>query len=169
LRKPCVLCVVGNRRHVGKTTVLTKILMEMWRRGHSVGTVKHIGENSTFALTAGKDTSRHLEAGSQITLAVTSSEIIAFRRDLPLTLEAALSQMPSELDYILVEGFRQSKYPKIIVVESRSEDLRSISGSVIALVMDEKEIMKDGTKGTKKKFETTYLVDLIEEYFLTRD
>jgi molybdopterin-guanine dinucleotide biosynthesis protein B len=164
MRKPFILCVVGPRRHVGKTAVITKIIREMKKRSLSVGTVKHIGDRSAFDLSPRKDTSRHLEAGSTITHAVTSSEIITIRRDLPITLESALSLFPKGLHYILVEGFKQSQYPKIVVVNSFSEDLQ-VKGDVIALVMGEKEIMRPGANTDPEKFDVQLLVKLIEDYF----
>ncbi|WXG43201.1 MAG: molybdopterin-guanine dinucleotide biosynthesis protein B [Promethearchaeati archaeon SRVP18_Atabeyarchaeia-1] len=165
MEKPRVICIVGPGRHVGKTAVLTEILKEMKARKLSVGTVKHIGERSSFKLTAGKDTTKHLEAGSDVTLAVTSSEIIAIRRDIPLTLESALSQMPGELDYVLAEGFRRSQYPKIVVTNSESEDLRGIAGEIIALVVDHRNIVRGGGAGEASRFDVGYLVELILEYF----
>nr|MDO8134398.1 molybdopterin-guanine dinucleotide biosynthesis protein B [Candidatus Njordarchaeum guaymaensis] len=165
MKKPHVVCVVGAMRHVGKTTILTKTLKEMKRRGLQVGTIKHIGNRSNFVLPNGKDTSRHLKAGSSITLAVTSSEIIIIRKDLPATLKSALRQMPKELDYVLVEGFRESQYPKIIVAGSPSGDLPEAKGDIIAVVLDGKRILKAGARDQAEKFRDSHLVDLIESYF----
>ena len=152
-------------RHVGKTTILTKILAEMKRRGLNVGTIKHIGNRSTFELPNGKDTSKHLRAGSSITLAVTSSEIITIRKDLPATLESALRQMPKGLDYVLVEGFRESEYPKIVVASSSAAELSEVKGDTIAVILDEKTMIKNGTGDKGERFKGTVLVDLIERYF----
>ena len=165
MKKPNVLCIVGAKRHVGKTVVLTKIIGEMKTRGLSVGTIKHIGDRSAFDLPERKDTSKHLDAGSSITLAVTSSEIISIRRDLPITLESAISQMPSQLDFILVEGFRRSSFPKLIIVNSHDEDVQGVSGDTIALIVDGKEIIRSGNGSQTRQFSQAYLVDLIEEYF----
>jgi molybdopterin-guanine dinucleotide biosynthesis protein B len=159
------LCIVGARRHVGKTTLLIKIVGEMKKRGLAIGTVKHVGDRSSFDFYSSKDTGKHLEAGSNVTLAVTASEIITIRRDLPITLESAISLMPSQLDYILVEGFRHSVYPKIIVVSSYDEDVQDVSGDTIALVLDGKEIKTDNRKDQGEKFSEARLVDLIEGYF----
>nr|MDO8098353.1 molybdopterin-guanine dinucleotide biosynthesis protein B [Candidatus Njordarchaeota archaeon] len=159
------MCVVGAKRHVGKTAILTRTLREMKRRGLRVGTVKHIGNSSTFDLPNGKDTSRHLIAGSSITLAVTSSEIITIRKDLPATLESALRQMPKELDYVLVEGFRESQYPKIIVTSSSSGNPPGVKGDVIAVVQEGKRILNAGVRDQTEKFNDSRLVDLIERYF----
>jgi len=165
MKKPHVVCIVGVMRHVGKTTILTKTLREMKRRGLQVGTIKHIGNRSTFDLPNGKDTSRHLKAGSSITLAVTSSEIVIIRKDLPVTLESALRQMPKELDYVLVEGFRESEYPKIIVADSASGDLPDVKGDIIVKVLDGKRILRAGARDQAEKFGDSRLVDLIESYF----
>jgi molybdopterin-guanine dinucleotide biosynthesis protein B len=164
MKKPFVVCIVAKGRHAGKTTVLTKILGVMKRRGLSVGTIKHIGGHSDFAFPQ-KDTDRHIQAGSKIAMAVTSSEIIVIRRDLPSTLEAALSQMPKELDYVLVEGFKQSKYPKIIVLNSESESPMEVPGDVIALILDQKQIAKAGKGGMVKELSDESLVDIIQDYF----
>jgi molybdopterin-guanine dinucleotide biosynthesis protein MobB len=152
-------------RRVGKTTVLTRILKEMRRRGLRVGTVKHISGRSTFNLADGKDTSRHLEAGSLVTIAVTSSEIVAVRRDIPATLESALQQMPIELDYVLVEGFRESEYPKIVVEGSDSESPLKVKGETIAVIQNGKRMLEAGEKDQVKELTEDGLVDLIDAYF----
>jgi molybdopterin-guanine dinucleotide biosynthesis protein MobB len=160
-----VVCVVGAMRHVGKTTILTKIIIEMKRRGLTVGTIKHIGSRSKFDLPDGKDTGKHLDAGSSITLAVTSSEIITIRKDLPATLESAVGQMPKELDYILVEGFRESKYPKIVAASSKARGLPEAKGDIIAVVLDGRRMLRSGTRDTAERFKVSVLVDLIEQHF----
>jgi molybdopterin-guanine dinucleotide biosynthesis protein MobB len=165
MKRPHVVCIVGAMRHVGKTTILTKTLMEMKRRGLRVGTVKHIGDRSTFNLVDGKDTSRHLEAGSLVTLAVTSSEIIVVRKDIPATLESALQQMPRGLDYVLVEGFRESEYPKIVITGSDSKGPPEVRGETIAVVLDGKSILRAREKDQVEEFTESRLVDLIDAYF----
>jgi len=165
MKKPHVVCVVGTMRHVGKTTVLTRMIREMKRRGLQVGTIKHIGNQSAFDFPNGKDTNRHLEAGSSVTLAVTSSEIIVIRKDLPATLESALQQMPKELDYVLVEGFKESQYPKIIVAGSGSGGIPEVRGVTIAVVLDGRSMLKAGARDQVEEFTDSRLMDLIDAYF----
>jgi molybdopterin-guanine dinucleotide biosynthesis protein MobB len=164
MRRQSVVCIIGTGRHVGKTSILIGVLKEMKRRKLAVGTVKHIGGHSAFDF-KDKDTSKHIQAGSTVTLALTSSEIVTIRRDLSTTLEVALTQMPKELDYILVEGFRQSKYPKIIVVNSESEFPQGVQGDTIAVVINQQEIRKGGQSGRVERFSDRNLVDMIEDYF----
>jgi molybdopterin-guanine dinucleotide biosynthesis protein MobB len=136
----------------------------MKRRGLAVGTIRHIIDHSEFFLPE-KDTSKHILAGSSVTLAVTSSEMIAIRRGLPRPLEAALSQMPKELDYILVEGYEQSKYPKIIAVNSDSENQTKVPGDTIAIVLDEKRNAKVVKGNRAESFSNEKIVDIIQSYF----
>jgi molybdopterin-guanine dinucleotide biosynthesis protein MobB len=96
---------------------------------------------------------------------VTSSEIIAIRRDLPSTLESALSQMPKELDYVLVEGFKQSGYPKVIVLNSESESPIEVPGDTIAVVLSRKQIAKGGKVAKIEQYSDESLVDMIQDYF----
>ncbi len=159
-----VICIVGSGRHVGKTTVLIEILEEMKRRGLAVGTVKHIGGHSEFDF-SNKDTAKHIQAGSIATIAVTSSATIAIRKDLPNTLEAALEQMPKELDYILVEGFKQSEYPKIVVTRSSSEILVGVPGDTIAVVLNKGQITRRGNAKDVQRYNGGSLVDAIQSYF----
>jgi len=59
---PPVISVVG-KSGVGKTTVLEKVIREIKRRGHKVGTVKH--DTHGFDVDKpGKDSWRHARAGS---------------------------------------------------------------------------------------------------------
>ena len=164
MTKPHVICIVGSGRHVGKTTLLIEILGEMRRRGLVVGTIKHVGGHSEFDFSS-KDTAKHIQAGSIATMAVTSSSIIAIRKDLPNTLESALSQMPKELDYVLVEGFKQSKFPKIIVSKPGSESLGEVPGDTIAVVLDQKQIAGSGRFDNIEQFTSKRLVDIIQDYF----
>src|SRR5512143_812522 len=60
---PPIVCIVGASDS-GKTTFLEKLIPELVRRGHRVGTVKH--DVHGFELdTPGKDTWRHARAGSR--------------------------------------------------------------------------------------------------------
>jgi molybdopterin-guanine dinucleotide biosynthesis protein B len=164
MNKPFVVCIVAGGRHAGKTTLLVKILREMNRRGLAVGTIKHIDSHSEFTA-SDNEIFRHIQSGSRMSLAITSSEIIIVRMDLPTTLEAALSQIPMQLDYVLVEGFKQSEYPKIIVQRSDSERPIQVPGDIMATVIDQKRIVKDGKGDKAEQFSDKNIVDIIEGYF----
>ena len=104
-----ILNVVGSARESGKTTLIEAITRRLSRR-FSIWTVKHI--SSSFD-TASKDTWRHLHAGAATVIAVTSSEQITIKKG-TRALERVLSEIPRSVDLVLVEGFKTSRYPKII-------------------------------------------------------
>jgi molybdopterin-guanine dinucleotide biosynthesis protein MobB len=110
---------------------------------------------------------KHVQSGSNVASVITSSEIITIRKDLPSTLEAALSLMPTRLDYVLAEGFKQSEYPKIIVLDSGSQGQIKVRGETVAVVLDQKLIIKGGKDGKVEQFRDDSVVDIIQSYFDT--
>lgn len=120
-----VVCVVGPKRNVGKTTVVEGLVKKLTEKGLRVGTVKHI--HGSFD-TPHKDTWKHIKAGATATGVITDSELLTIwnSSELPIIPETVLDKLPKNLDYVIVEGFRHSEYPKIIVADV-AEDLESIN------------------------------------------
>lgn len=82
--------------------------MELSKHGR-VGTVKHTREE---VLPLAGDTERHLNAGAEVTIAVTQTRLIKIIRNTEL--KVVLDQLLQEgLDYAVVEGFKESDLPKI--------------------------------------------------------
>jgi len=120
-----VVCVVGPKRNVGKTTVVEGLVKNLTERGLRIGTVKHI--HGTFD-TPEKDTWKHITAGASATGVITDSELITIWNSsgLPIIPETVLEKLPRNLDYVIIEGFRHSAHPKIIVADV-AEDLEDIN------------------------------------------
>lgn len=118
-----VVCVVGPKRNVGKTTLVEGLVKNLTERGFHVGTVKHV--HGTFD-SPKKDTWKHIQAGALITGVITESESVTIWNKPPQTLEALLNKFPRNLDYVIVEGFRKMVHPKIIVADA-AEDLENIN------------------------------------------
>ena len=124
------VCVVGPKRNVGKTTVVEGLVKNLTERGLRIGTVKHI--HGTFD-TPKKDTWKHITAGASATGVITDSELITIwnSSELPIIPETVLDKLPKNLDYVIIEGFRHSNYPKIVVADV-AEDLENIE-NIIAI------------------------------------
>ena len=60
---PPIVSIVGRSKS-GKTTLIEKLVAELKERGYRVATIKHARE---INFEPGKDSWRHLEAGSQAT------------------------------------------------------------------------------------------------------
>lgn len=98
----------------GKTTVLTRLIPELARRGVSVSTLKHA--HHAFDLdTPGKDSYAHREAGAREVL-ISSERRWALMRELRDEPEATLPELLARLspvDLVIIEGFKREPHAKI--------------------------------------------------------
>lgn len=116
---PFVMNIIGWGRKRGKTRIVEELTRRLTAKGYHVCTVKHIAEGAFD--TPGKDTWRHLRAGASTVIAATPKELIRITPSQAPSLEATLEEVPEGVDVVLVEGFRRSPYPKVIVGASADE------------------------------------------------
>lgn len=137
-----VIGFVAFSANTGKTTLLTKVLPILKQRGLRVGLIKHA--HHAFEIDKpGKDSYELRKAGAQQTL-------VASRKRWALIVETSANQSDpgldallqhldqTQLDLILVEGFKHETFPKI---ELHRGDLQSPllfpgDDSIIALASD---------------------------------
>lgn len=111
---PPVIAFVG-KPDSGKTTLLEKLIPELRRRGHRIGTIKH--HVHTFEMDKpGKDTWRHKQAGAS-TVALSSPTGLGIIRDVPedLTIEELVGRYYGDIDLVITEGYKRLGLPKIEV------------------------------------------------------
>jgi molybdopterin-guanine dinucleotide biosynthesis protein B len=130
---PLVVNIVGRGRGTGKTSIIEQITRKLSEKNYHIASIKHIS-TETFD-TPNKDTWRHLKAGAKSVVALTSDEIIHIKMTEKPSLTQALEVIDDEVDIILVEGFKDSIYAKIIVGEKSSDinDLLPNLDNVIAI------------------------------------
>jgi molybdopterin-guanine dinucleotide biosynthesis protein B len=159
---PPVVSIIGRPKS-GKTTLIEKLIRELSSRGYRVATVKHIYHGMSFDK-PGKDSWRHLEAGSMMTIAISRDKMVFIR---PLAKEATLSEivriLAEDCDLILTEGFKYHDAPKIEV--RRREVGPPLSGlkKLIAVVTDEP--LETGVRKFSSA-DTKGLADFIETGFI---
>lgn len=108
--KPKIIAISGKSGS-GKTTLLEKIIPILKERGHRLGIVKHT--HREFEVDKkGKDSWRHKKAGAEATLLV-APDAIALVKDQKITCLGDMLYYLSDMDLIIVEGFKQEKIPKI--------------------------------------------------------
>lgn len=123
-----VISVVGYKKS-GKTSVVSALVRNLSGFG-TVGTIKHMGEQSLNP--AETDTGRHFDAGADTVIGITGTEatgteLVSFSRD--QNLEDALDLLCDQgLDFAVVEGFKGSNLPKIVI-----GDLQGVSNVVFRL------------------------------------
>ncbi|AKB78089.1 Molybdopterin-guanine dinucleotide biosynthesis protein MobB [Methanosarcina horonobensis HB-1 = JCM 15518] len=118
-----VISVVGYKKS-GKTALVSALVRQLSGFG-TVGTVKHMGEQR---LNPGEtDTGRHFDAGADMVIGITGTELVSFARDSDL--EDALDMLCDRgLDFAVVEGFKGSNLPKIAI-----GDVEGVSNVVIRI------------------------------------
>jgi molybdopterin-guanine dinucleotide biosynthesis protein MobB len=108
------LCIIGQK-HVGKTTLIERLIPELSRRGLRVATVKRPAHHFDFDL-PGKDSRRHFEAGAVASVVYGDDKVALVRRTAePPHLEDLLAECLPNADLVLVEGHKTSALPKIEV------------------------------------------------------
>jgi molybdopterin-guanine dinucleotide biosynthesis protein B len=101
----------------GKTHLVERLIPALKARGLRVSVVKHAHHKFDIDH-QGKDTWRHREAGA-FEVVVASRHRLAlmreFEREAQLTVHHLLAELYDGVDWVLVEGFRDSDLPKIEV------------------------------------------------------
>jgi molybdopterin-guanine dinucleotide biosynthesis protein B len=159
---PPIVSIIGISES-GKTTLMEKLIRELKSRNYRIATVKHTAEEATLD-TPGKDTWRHLQAGSEVTVLASENGMVMMK---PVSSENTLDEIArlfgEDYDIILAEGFKQSDAPKIEVHRKNvGPPLKDIK-RVIAIATDEpletktRQFSLEDVKG---------LVDFIEDGFI---
>jgi molybdopterin synthase catalytic subunit len=103
-----IISIVGYKK-TGKTTLVGQLVKALKKHG-SVGTIKHLHEHDINAKDT--DTWKHAQSGADVVVAVTPNELVKFSGNNDL--ESALDELANAgMDFAIVEGFKDSKLPKI--------------------------------------------------------
>jgi molybdopterin-guanine dinucleotide biosynthesis protein B len=101
----------------GKTTLLEQLIPALRLRGLRVSVVKH-AHHSFDIDHPGKDTWRHREAGAFEVVAASSQRLVLMReyeRAAEPSVHALIAELYGGVDWVLVEGFKDSELPKVEV------------------------------------------------------
>lgn len=101
----------------GKTTLVEQIIPELRQRGLRISVVKH-AHHSFDIDHPGKDTYRHREAGAFEVVAASDKRLMLvreFERSATLSVHHLIAELSPGVDWVLVEGFKDSDLLKIEV------------------------------------------------------
>lgn len=119
LTLPKIFCVSAVKDS-GKTGLIIKLINEFIRDGYKVAVIKHDGHDYVMDY-EGTDTSRFSKAGAVVS-AIYSKRQYSVNGQGGRSLEEMFALIPKECDIIIVEGAKQSYYPKIEVVRKAVSD-----------------------------------------------
>jgi molybdopterin-guanine dinucleotide biosynthesis adapter protein len=121
------LVTVIGKSGCGKTTLMEKLVAELKRRGYRLATIKHHSHRGFDIDKPGKDSWRFAQAGSDHVIIASPDKIASYRKiESELSLDE-ISATISDVDLILVEGYKQAEKPTLEVV--RAENSRELVGS----------------------------------------
>ncbi len=159
---PPIVSIIGKSGS-GKTTLMEKLVGELKSRDYRVATVKH-SHHSFETDRPGKDSWRHLQAGSEATALISPDRISLIKpvaEELPISDIARL--FGEDYDIILTEGFKQGKAPKIEVHRREVGPPFDTVSKLVAIATDEplkvktRQFSLEDVKG---------LADLLEQGFI---
>lgn len=148
-----VIAVVGTKK-TGKTTLVTALVGSLAKYGR-VGTIKNMAHHPVDR----GDTKRHFDAGADEVMGLGEARL-KVTRDRG-NLESSLAELEKDgMDYVVVEGFKQSRLPKIVMADiDVPNTLRKVKVSEIneGLIGDLTELILglDDYRPEFKNFETT--------------
>ena len=128
------VAAVSGVKNSGKTTLLEKLIAVLTARGFQVAVIKHDGHHFDPDV-PGTDSWRHRQAGAYGT-AIYDGEKYLMVKTARISPEELMDQFP-EADLILLEGAKDSPWPKFEIVRGGNSDRPVCDPStLIALVTD---------------------------------
>lgn len=138
-----VISIVATKSNVGKTTLIEGLIKILKQRNYSVGVLKHDAHKLDIDK-KGKDSYRFTQAGADNVI-ISSSEKLAMIQTVRQELDIEdIMRYFTNLDIVLIEGFKNNNYPKIEVhrksVDNKllCEDSNFNISTFIAVASDEK-------------------------------
>ncbi|RJS72574.1 molybdopterin-guanine dinucleotide biosynthesis protein B [Methanophagales archaeon] len=121
-----VISIIGKKKS-GKTSLIEYLIPYLNEYG-KVGCIKHAHElNFDFGLdfdtSTAKDTDRFFNAGAEVVIGTSEEKAIKICRRGKTVTELLTEMAQSDVDFVLVEGFKSSNLPKITLSEFLDDDL----------------------------------------------
>ena len=127
----------------GKTTLVEKVIAALTARGMRVGTVKHHGHAGFDIDVPGKDSWRHAQAGSRHVGVVSATRYAEYAdTEAEFSLDRLLARY-TDVDVVLVEGYKSAGLPNIVVARSGVDRLRGansldlVDGRTVAIACND--------------------------------
>ncbi len=126
------ICIIGYSGS-GKTTLIEKLVPALKKMGYRIGTIKH-SRHDISNDKPGKDSYRHKAAGAQAVI-LAGPHRINLVREMDDPSPSDLLPYLDDMDLVLIEGFKHSPYPKILVTTQSAVTMDTIQFAGIAAIV----------------------------------
>ena len=162
LKKPAVICVSGLKNS-GKTTLIVKLITILKDEGYKIGVIKHDGHEFKID-SEDTDTYKYRQAGSKMTLIYSKSKFVFFKEQQVKEVDLFLEYF-KDTDLVIIEGLKNSTYPKIEVLHEKSVCDEKY---LLAVATSSDSFKHEGVK-TINRDDAKTLADLIKRKVLEQD
>ncbi len=139
IKTPSILAICGIKNS-GKTTLITQIIKRLKKLGYSVATIKHTSHDYAFDV-ENTDTYRHKQAGASAVCIYSPQKKMLVQDDHDVKIQE-LIQAFSKYDIILLEGFKESNFPKIEVIRKGiSQEISCNQENLQAVISNHKHLI----------------------------
>ena len=127
MSRPAVFAVSGEKNS-GKTTLIEGVVSILTQRGYAVAVIKHDG-HAFEPDVAGTDTRRFYDAGAAGTAVFDGEKFMLVRRR--AVNEQQLFEAFPDVDLILIEGLKDSDYPKLFLKAGEWQDPKDVADMLV--------------------------------------
>lgn len=147
--KPVIFQVVGYQNS-GKTTITTKLIKALVKKGLKTVTIKHHGHGGKLTALPQKDTEKHLNAGALASIVEGAGCLQLQADNFYPSLNDQIEMMKFfQPDVIIIEGYKLEPFPKLLLLRDES-DLSMLDSvrNVLGILYWKEEMQKQITSRT---------------------
>ncbi|MCL2687027.1 MAG: molybdopterin-guanine dinucleotide biosynthesis protein B [Methanobrevibacter sp.] len=145
---------ITGKKNTGKTTLVTMLIPELIKKGYTLGTIKKT--HSQFDI-EGRDTEKHSVAGAKIVAGVGKETFFKLNKEMELEDMLKFMKELETLDFVILEGFKESPYIKIATADYDNSD------DTILKVVDVRKISGETSEIDSKNLDDCDTSDSIKE------
>ncbi|HAK1569713.1 TPA: molybdopterin-guanine dinucleotide biosynthesis protein B [Listeria monocytogenes] len=156
-----ILQIIGFKNS-GKTTLLNALIRASRKENYTVSAIKHDAHDFSVDH-AGTDSYSFHESGAEAVVIANSRQYAVMEQN-GIDLKTAIQKLP-ESDIVLIEGYKEGPFPKIILIREQAEiELLKNSKAVHKIATHNPALKKEAIFIGEEKALNTFAETLIKEF-----